>query len=57
MKEVKGLILKDKGSYIEAIPKELENINIIDARKILKFEKSQGFETIEDVAEYIKSYF
>lgn len=49
-------IAKDFGYEWKVYPEEFENMRIVDARRILHFDK-KDFPTINDVRECISKYF
>lgn len=56
IKGEKYIIREDMFDF-QLYPAEFDETNVIDARKIKIFSKRNGFESTEDVIEYIEKYF
>lgn len=49
----KTIIIKEVYGGFTAVAEEDYNANIINARNVMKFNKSHGFKTFQDVSEYL----
>ena len=57
MEKIKAYLIKNDGIDFYIIPEQIDGKTLTNARYKIVFKRSQGFETIQDVKDYINKYF